>query len=420
VTESAIQIGIAVSFLLVAFLTSAWVNAISRLTMARALRLEHEHPKKGKLLVEIAGNPRPFLTASLLVMLIARVTAMVLVTSLMVRQDVVLAEVLAVVILTFVVFHVVELAPRTWILERPDQVMLLSARPVFYLGKALLPLSAVLVRLNRVFLLILPGRGVPRGPITSEEEIKSIIDVAQSEDVIEADEREMIHSIFEFGDTVVREVMVPRPDMVCLDGDMPIKEALEKMLRSPYSRMPVIEGEMDNVVGTIYLKDVVKKTLNGSKKLKTAQDLSREAHFVPESKKVMELLREMREKKTHIMIVVDEYGQVAGLVTLEDLLEELVGDISDEYDREDPIVEEIDLETLRVDARLGIEELNELLSAELPHEEWDSVGGLIAAVLGRVANEGDEVSVDGIRFEVEETKGRRIAKVLVHHSAAAT
>ena len=419
-TESAIQISIAVAFLLVAFLTSAWVNAISRLTMARALRLEHDQPKKGKLLVEIAGNPRPFLTASLLVMLIARVTAMVLVTALMVRQDVVLAEVLAVVILTFVVFHVVELAPRTWILERPDQVMLLSARPVFYLGKTLLPLSAVLVRLNRVFLLILPGRGVPRGPLTSEEEIKSIIDVAQSEDVIEADEREMIHSIFEFGDTVVREVMVPRPDMVCLDADTPIKEALEKMLRSPYSRMPVIEGEMDNVVGTIYLKDVVKKTLNGNKKIKTAHDVSREAHFVPESKKVMELLTEMREKKTHIMIVVDEYGQVAGLVTLEDLLEELVGDISDEYDREDPIVEEIDFETLRVDARLGIEELNELLSAELPHEEWDSVGGLIAAVLGRVANEGDEVSVDGIRFEVEETKGRRIAKVLVHHSTLAT
>lgn len=419
-SEAAVQIGIALAFLLVAFLTSAWVNAISRLTMARALRLEHDHPKKGKLLVEIAGNPRPYLTASLLVMLIARVTAMVLVTALMVRQDVILAEVLAVVILTFVVFHVVELAPRTWILERPDQVMLLSARPVFYLGKALLPLSAVMVRLNRLFLLILPGRGVPRGPLTSEEEIKSIIDVAQSEDVIEADEREMIHSIFEFGDTVVREVMVPRPDMVCLEEDMPIREALDKMLRSPFSRMPVIEGEIDNVVGTIYLKDVVKKTLNGNKKIKTVRDVAREAHFVPESKKVMELLREMREKKTHIMVVVDEYGQVAGLVTLEDLLEELVGEISDEYDREEPIVEAIDPSTLRVDARLGIDELNELLTATLPHEEWDSVGGLIAAVLGRVAHEGDEVSVDGIRFEVEETKGRRIAKVLVHHPSSKT
>ncbi len=365
----------------------------------------------------IADNPRPYLTASLLVMLIARVTALVLITALMVREGVVFAEVIAILLLTFVLFHLVELAPRTWILERPDQVMLLSARPVFYLGKALLPLSIAMVRINRLFLFLLPGRGVPRGPITSEEEIKSIIDVAESEDVIEPAEREMIHSVFEFGDTVVREVMVPRPDMVCLEANTVLKDALDIMLQSPFSRMPVIDGEIDNVVGTIYLKDLVKKSRNGSKKAKTAKDIARETHFVPESKKVTELLREMREKKTHMMVVVDEYGQVAGLVTLEDLLEELVGEIADEYDREDPIVEEIDPTTLRVDARLGIDELNDLLTASLPHEEWDSVGGLIGAILGRVANEGDEVAVDGITFEVEETKGRRIAKVLVHHPA---
>jgi len=412
-----VQISIAAAFLLASFLTSAWVNAISRLTIARALRLEHEHPKRGKLLVAIADNPRPYLTASLLVMLISRVTAMVLITALMVREGVVFAEVFAILVLTFVLFHLVELAPRTWILERPDQVMLISARPVFFIGKALLPLSIAMVRINRLFLFLLPGRGVPRGPITSEEEIKSIIDVAQSEDVIEPSEREMIHSIFEFGDTVVREVMVPRPDMVCLEANTRFKDALDTMLGSPYSRMPVIDGEIDNVVGTIYLKDLVKKSRNGSSKAKTAKDVARETHFVPESKKVTELLREMREKKTHMMVVVDEYGQVSGLVTLEDLLEELVGEISDEYDREDPIVEEIDPSTLRVDARLGIDELNDLLTASLPHEEWDSVGGLIGAILGRVANEGDEVAVDGIRFEVEETKGRRIAKVLVHHSA---
>jgi len=411
------QISIAAVFLLASFLTSAWVNATSRLTIARAFRLEHEHPKRGKLLVAIADNPRPYLTASLLVMLISRVTAMVLITALMVREGVVFAEVFAILVLTFVLFHLVELAPRTWILERPDQVMLISARPVFYLGKALLPLSIAMVRINRLFLFLLPGRGVPRGPITSEEEIKSIIDVAQSEDVIEPSEREMIHSIFEFGDTVVREVMVPRPDMVCLEANTRFKDALDTMLGSPYSRMPVIDGEIDNVVGTIYLKDLVKKSRNGSSKAKTAKDVARETHFVPESKKVTELLREMREKKTHMMVVVDEYGQVSGLVTLEDLLEELVGEISDEYDREEPIVEEIDPTTLRVDARLGIDELNDLLTASLPHEEWDSVGGLIGAILGRVANEGDEVAVDGIRFEVEETKGRRIAKVLVHHSA---
>jgi magnesium and cobalt exporter, CNNM family len=408
------QILLAVIGLALAFIASSWVNAVSRLTMARALRLENAVPKKGAMLRQMAENPRPFLASAVLVMLIGNVSATVLVTSVIIRSDAPVPELIAIGLMMFVLFQLVELAPRSWIIERPDQVLMFAARPVYFLGRALGPVATFLVAINRVFLLILPGRGLPKGPLTSEEEIKSIIEVAESEEVIEADEAEMIHSIFEFTDTVVREVMVPRPDMVCADADSSLEEVLDLALRHGYSRIPVIRDNIDNVVGIAYAKDVVKRLRDGSKKTRKAADVAREALFVPESKRVSELLREMQLRKTHMAIVVDEYGGTAGLVTMEDVLEEIVGEISDEYDREEPSVEKLDEQTLRVSGRLSIDELNEQLRLHLPNEEWDSVGGLVGGTLGRVAVEGDIVKVDGVGFEVEKTKGRRIEKVLVH------
>jgi CBS domain containing-hemolysin-like protein len=185
------------------------------------------------------------------------------------------------------------------------------------------------------------------------------------------------------------------------------------MMKRGLSRLPVIEESVDNVVGIAYVKDVVAELQNSSRKKRTAGDVGREPTFVPESKKVAELLAEMRNARTHMMVVMDEYGGVAGLVTLEDLLEEIVGEIADEYDIEVPQIEEVDERTFRVDAALGIDELNHRLHVQLPHDEWDSVGGLIGGTLGRVASVGDAVSVDGLKLEVEKTKGRRIASVLV-------
>ena len=407
--------------IMLAFITSAWVNAIPRLTTARAELLAHDHPKKGALLVKMAGNTATYLTSVLLVMLLLRVTATVLVTSTILRLGWPLPEVIAVAIMSVVLFELAELAPRTWVLERLDKVLLSAARPVFLIGRALGSLSTVLVELNRVLLLILPGRGLPKGPLVSEEEIKSILDVAQFEEVIEADEREMIHSIFEFTDTVVREVMVPRPDMVCVDASATLEEVLDVTLKSGHSRIPVISENIDNVVGIVYQKDVIRRLHNGgrSKTTKKASDIKREAMFVPESKKVAELLRDMQQAKTHIVIVVDEYGGVAGLATLEDLLEEIVGEISDEYDRDEPNVSVVGEDAISVTARLSIEELSELLDVELPHSEWDSVGGLVGGLLGRLATPGDIVRHDGIEFEVHKMKGRRIANVLVRGAPVA-
>jgi CBS domain containing-hemolysin-like protein len=412
------QILLAVLGLSLAFVSSAWANAVSRLTMARALRLQNSFPKKGSMLIQMADNPRPFLASTVLLMLVGNLTATVLITSVILRSGVGAPEAIAIALMLFVLFQLTELAPRSWVLERPDQVLLLSARPVYFLGRALGPVASFLVAINRVFLLILPGRGLPKGPLTSEEEIKSIIEVAESEEVLEAEEAEMIQQIFDFGDTVVREVMVPRPDMVCVEADAPLDEVLNLALKHGFSRIPVIEDNIDNVLGIAYAKDVVKRLRNGSRKNRTAAEVAREALFVPESKKVIELLREMQLRKMHMAIVVDEYGGTAGLVTMEDVLEEIVGEISDEYDREGPSFEKVDDKTLRVSAKLSIDELNEELNLNLPNEEWDSVGGLVGGTLGRVAVEGDVINVDGVDFEVEKTKGRRIEKVLVYASSS--
>jgi CBS domain containing-hemolysin-like protein len=397
-----------------AFISSAWVNAVSRISHARARRLAEFDPKRGGLLVNLADNPRPYLASTLLAMLLARVTSVVIAADVLVRSRVPMPAVVAIALMTFLLFQFAEIAPRSWVLQHPDQVMLLAARPVWWIGTVLRPLVSLLIGINRLFLLILPGRGMPRGPVASEEEIMSMLEVAESEDVIERQERQMISSIFEFGDTVVREVMVPRPDMVCVQADAEMSAVLDVMLDQGCTRVPVIRGDIDDVVGVAHARDVMRSLRQSSGSTRRAADVMRDAFFVPESKKVAELLRELQAAKTQMAIVVDEYGGTAGLVTMEDLLEEIVGEIADEHDREEPPVERLDDDTLRVIARLDVDELSELVDEELPNSEWDSVGGLVAGKLGRVPAQGDRVRLDGIELEVERMNGRRVSSILVH------
>jgi CBS domain containing-hemolysin-like protein len=202
--------------------------------------------------------------------------------------------------------------------------------------------------------------------------------------------------------------------MVTVSAETKLRNVLTMMLKRGFSRMPVYEESADNIVGLVYAKDVMRRLHNGRiRKEPTAGAIARPALFVPESKKIAELLREMQQRKTHMAIVVDEFGDVAGLVTMEDLLEEIVGEIADEYDRGEPLVEPVDDNTMRVNGKLPIDELSELVGIELPDEEWDTVGGLLAGLLGKVPARGDEVSVHGLTFRAEKVQGRRIAKVLV-------
>jgi CBS domain containing-hemolysin-like protein len=394
-------------------------TAITRTSRVKAHHLSQERRKNAELLVRIVEDPAPFLNVILLTTLLAHLFGTAVATAAALDRFGAGGEALAAGIMTFLIFVFAEVAPKTYAVQHTERAGLLAARPTFYLGKLLTPLGKLLIVVANAAMFVLPGRGMPKGPFVTEEEIRHMVDVAEEEEQIEGEERELIHSVFEFGDTVVREVMVPRTDMVAIGAEAPLEQALEKIVKAGYSRIPIYEGDTDNIIGVLYAKDLLRRA-SGERRGKTVASLGRAPLFVPEQKKVAELLREMQQQRVHMAIVVDEYGGTAGLVTIEDLIEEIVGEIVDEYDQEEPLVEPIDDRTMRVDAKMPIDEVNELLGVELPHEEWDTVGGLVFGLTGRVPAVGELVRFDSIEFRTERVTGRRIQKVLITNVPAET
>jgi CBS domain containing-hemolysin-like protein len=314
-------------------------------------------------------------------------------------------------IMTAVSFVLVGSSPRS-VGRAHARGILLFASPVLRACRMLLgPLADVLVAIGR---RVTPGRP-PAATFSSEEQLLSMVDEATELDVLEEDDRELIHSIFEWGDTVVREVMIPRTDMVTVDDDLTAHAAMGVFLRTGVSRMPVLGRDADDVVGVIYLRDVARLTHEQRKdsRATTVRELAKPAMFVPESKKADETLREMQLASNHLAMVVDEYGGIAGLVTLEDLLEELVGDISDEYDREERDVVDLGDGRYRVSARLPTDELGDLFGIELDDDDVDSVGGLLGKALGRLPVAGASAVVSGLRLTADRTERRRLLTVVV-------
>jgi CBS domain containing-hemolysin-like protein len=276
------------------------------------------------------------------------------------------------------------------------------------------PLASLLILIGNA---VTPGKGFPEGPFGSQVELRELVDLAEQRGVVEHGEREMIHSVFALGDTIAREVMVPRTETVWVEAPKTLQQALFLFMRSGFSRIPVIGESVDDVLGVLYLKDVIRRT-QSSDPAATAEavaEVMRPATFVPESKPVDDLLSEMQAARTHLVIVVDEYGGTAGLVTIEDILEEIVGEITDEYDVERPPVEHLEDGSVRVTARLPIEDLGELFGVELPNDEVETVGGLLAQTLGRVPIPGASADIGGLHLIAEGTTGRRnrIDSVLV-------
>jgi CBS domain containing-hemolysin-like protein len=366
-------------------------------------------------LLAIASDPGAHINAINFMRIIAETTAAVLVTLAFAFtfDEVWIALVLSALIMTAVSFVLVGASPRSVGRANPGVILRLSALLVHFLRVALGPIANALVALgNRVT----PGR--PKlGTFANEEQLLSMVDQATELDVLEEDDRELIHSIFEFNDTVVREVMVPRTDMVTISGGADLGTAMGLFLSSGFSRMPVMAGEVDDVLGVLYLRDVAK--LSFERSLDAGQllvaEIARPALFVPESKKADDLLRQMQLESNHLAMVIDEYGGIAGLVTLEDLIEELVGDISDEYDREVVEIEELGAGRYRVSARLPVDELGELFGLELDDDDVDSVGGLLAKALGRLPVAGSSAAVSGLALTADRTEGRRkrISTVIV-------
>jgi CBS domain containing-hemolysin-like protein len=403
--------GIGVLLVTSAFFAMA-ETAFVRMNRIRAMSLEEEGRKGAKRLALLLQEPENTLNLVLLFLLIGQLVAGTLVGVLFEGRFGGYGVLIGTVGEVIIFFVLAEVAPKTYAVQHTESAALRLSSPLWAIT-SFPPLKALSRFLIWVANVILPGKGLKKGPYTTEEDIRTMADVAADEQVIEREERRLIHSIFEFGDTVVREVMVPRPDMVGVEADGSVDAALEKAIQAGYSRLPAYAEGPDDILGLVYLKDIIRRTRENGGAHGTLRELVRPAVFVPEQKRVAELLREMQKDKFHMAVVIDEYGGTAGLVTLEDLLEEIVGEIVDEYDVEGPKVERLPGGGLRVAGGTPIDEVNELLEVDLPDTDWDTVGGLMFNLLGHVPDEDEAVDFQGLEFRAERVQGRRILTVRI-------
>ena len=404
---------------ILSFVLSAADAALHRKSRVRAQELLEEGRPGSQALVTVVGDSAAYLSVVSFVRVIAEMTTAVLVTTAVYRvvQGTWKPLLIAIAILAVASFALVGVSPRTLGGQHAARVSLVAAPVAIWLRRVLGPLARMLVLLANA---VTPGRGFRDGPFDSESELRDLVDLAGESSLIEAGERQMIHSVFELGDTLAREVMVPRTDMVTIGDDRTARQAMNLFLRSGYSRIPVTGEDSDDVLGLLYFKDVVRRvTADPASATTPVVDLMRPMPFIPESKPVDALLREMQRDQTHFALVVDEWGGTAGLVTIEDIIEEIVGEIADEYDRETPDLEDLGNGRWRVDATMDIDDLAEELNVSIDEDEVDTVGGLIGKTIGRVPILGSSCEVAGLRLTAERMAGRRhrIATVIVERLA---
>ena len=386
-------------------------TAFTRMSRIRALALDEEGRKGAHRLAQMLERPERTLNVVLLLILVCQMTSASLLGVVLEGAFGSAGLVFGLVIQIVVYFVIGEVAPKTYAIQHSDRAAL-KLTPFLWAISNFPPLRLLSRGLIGLANVLLPGHGLKQGPFVTEEDLRTMADVAADEEAIEREERRLIHSIFEFGDTVVREVMLPRPDMIAVEAETTVEDAITQAIEAGYSRIPCFEDTTDNILGLVYLKDLVQQARSGAGR-QSVRVVVREAVFVPESKRVAELLREMQTEKFHMAIVVDEYGGTAGLVTMEDLLEEIVGEISDEYDAEEPGVEVLPGGGIRAPGRASIDEVSEALGIELPDAEWDTVGGLVFNLLGHVPEADETVRFQGLEFRTERVDGRRIVLVSI-------
>jgi CBS domain containing-hemolysin-like protein len=387
-------------------------TALNRITRVKAQAIaDSRGTKASRALLRLVTHPERFITPLLVTITVLQMGQAFLTTLL--ANDLFGARGVAVgFVLNVIVFFVLtEAMPKTWAVMSAERAALFTARPVEWLVSfpPLRLISRALIVLTNV---LVPGKGLKEGPFVSEQELLGIVGAAAEDEVIEHEERELIESIIEFGDTVVREVMVPRPDMLIVDDAATVTAALDLAIAHGVSRLPVQSSRGDDIVGLAYTKDLIRVERDGRGD-DPVLDLARTVRFVPENMAVSRLMREMQRDKFHLAIVADEYGGIAGLVTLEDCLEELVGEIVDEYDVEDVGVQRLANGDFLVAGGTPIEDINELIGVSLPNEDWDTVGGFIFGTLEHVPEVGESVMHHGWRFDVDELDGRRVRRVRI-------
>lgn len=414
-TTDLLLVIIAVVLVLVAALLVMAETAIGRVSRGRVEDLEREGVRGSARLLDIVADRPRYVNVLLFLSTVASVTAIALVSyvGIATLQEVrgwpVWLALLVVVALMVVVNYVVlGVAARTLGRQHADRIALRSAGTASLLAGVLGPLATLLIILGNA---LTPGRGYREGPFATQAELRELVDFAEAEDLIEDDERQMIHSVFELGDTFAREVMVPRTEMIYIERHKTLRQALSLGLRSGFSRIPVIGENSDDVIGIVFLKDIVRRVFDrrDAEQTETVESLMRPAFMVPDSKQVDELLKDMQAARTHMAIVVDEYGGTAGIVTIEDVLEEIVGEIDDEYDTAAPEVAKLENGSVRVSARMHVDDFADLIDVDVESEDEgvDTVLGLMGKRLGRVPIPGATIDVEGWRLTAEQGMGRR-------------
>ena len=395
----------------------AFETALGRISATRVEELEGRNTRK---LERVVSDRVRFVTVLLFVRQALSTLGVVLVANAFADKFSTIDDWRAVLVPTLIMllasFIALGVAPRTLGRQHVEAFALAGAPVAIFLSAVMGPIPRLLILLGNA---VTPGRGFREGPFATAAELRELVDAAEASAVIEDDERRMIHSVFELGETVARQVMVPRTEMVWVERNKTLRQALSLGLRSGYSRIPVVGEDADDIIGVIYLKDIMRRVYEHreSENSERVESLMRPAFFVPDSKQADELLRDMQSNRLHLAIVVDEYGGTAGIVTIEDILEEIVGEIVDEYDVEVPEVEALAGGGFRVSSRLHIDDLAELLHIEIDSDEEgiDTIAGLLGKRIGRVPIPGSEITLDGWHLVAESVAGRRnkVGAVLV-------
>ncbi|MFI9118653.1 hemolysin family protein [Streptomyces bikiniensis] len=413
----------AVALVVVAWLAACAEAGLARISSFRAAEAVRSGRRGAGKLAQVASDPTRYLNVALLVRVACEMAAATLVTyaCLEAFPETWEALLIAIAVMVLVSYVAVGVSPRTIGRQHPLNTATAAAYVLVPLARIMGPIPQLLILIGNA---LTPGKGFRKGPFASEAELRALVDLAEQESLIEDDERRMVHSVFELGDTLVREVMVPRTDLICIERYKTVRQALTLALRSGFSRIPVTGENEDDIVGIVYLKDLARRThVNRESESDLVSTAMRPAAFVPDTKNAGDLLREMQQQRNHVAVVVDEYGGTAGIVTIEDILEEIVGEITDEYDRELPPVQELGEDRYRVTARLDVGDLGELYGLgpdEYDDEDVETVGGLLAKALGRVPISGAKSVVElpdgrSLRLTAESPAGRRnkIVTVLV-------
>jgi len=390
---------------------SASETALISIGKIRVRHLVEEKVKGAGLVARLLDSPSKLISTILVGNNVVNIAASALATAIAIRMWGSAGVGIATGVMTLLVLIFGEITPKTIAAQYPEKVVLRVARPIYWIMLLLTPVVKVFTFITNAFIKTIGGEVHRVEPYITEEEIRTMVSVGQEEGVIETEEKEMIHNIFEFNDTYVKEIMVPRPDIVGIENTTSFEELIEVVKEEQFSRIPVYEATIDNIIGIIYVKDLFVLSAEEREQFDPTKYM-RKAYYIPEFKKVGDLFNEFRHQKIHMAVVVDEYGGTAGIITMEDIIEEIVGEIADEYDMAElPQIQTIDDRTAVADAGLRINEVNELLGLNLPSEESDTLGGFVFNLFGRIPLEQERIVYQDIEFVVEEMEKHRIQKV---------